>query len=353
VEPTGQPPPAGEPRQTAKTSKTTKTSKRTETTKTTTKRQPRLAGCSVEIPVTSSYKWESQSRVQSRLWVNLGFEIVGQHPTPDTQHNDTGQEPPQDKDTETQRHRDKETKRHSSKGTPRTQELFFRVGRLGNCATPKKALQQAGLATMAQRHKKTETQGHRSTEAHRQTTTKPKPQETQPLKQTNQQTHKQRHTQTQGTGKAKGEWLANSRFTTYGGALHKDRCNANNKQMNKPQGTEAQRQPQRDTTPQGHNTTQTKNHNNRTTTQRHKGTKTPKRKGQEPPPDKDTETQTQRQGDKVKANAKATAKRNPTPPPVFTRTPCRHRPQKANTSAQCDVQWRWGQSIHCAPGHNA
>ena len=104
---------------------------------------------------------------------------------PQQQNNDT--ETQGHKDTETQRprttrgqrHRDTETrtktKRHSSKGTKRTQELFIRGGRLENCATFKKAIQQAGLATKAQRHKETETQGHRSTEAHRQTNTKPKP----------------------------------------------------------------------------------------------------------------------------------------------------------------------------------
>jgi hypothetical protein len=104
---------------------------------------------------------------------------------PQQQNNDT--ETQGHKDTETQRprttrgqrHRDTETrtktKRHSSKGAKRTQELFIRGGRLENCATFKKAIQQAGLATKAQRHKETETQGHRSTEAHRQTNTKPKP----------------------------------------------------------------------------------------------------------------------------------------------------------------------------------
>ncbi len=40
---------------------------------------------------------------------------------------------------------------------------------------------------------------------------------------------------------------------------------------------------------------------------------------------------------KAKVKAKANAKRNVTPPPLFTRTPCRHRRQKANTSAQCDA----------------
>ena len=147
---------------------------------------------------------------------------------------------------------------------------------------------QAGLATKAQRHKGAETQRHRSTEAHRQTNTKPKPKETQPQKQTNKQTHKPK---TQAKSNANG-WTARDLPPRRG--RHKDHRNANNKQMNKPQGAEAQRQPPRDTTPQGHNTTQTKNHNNRTTTQRHKGTRTPKRKGQEPPQDKDTETQRQR-----------------------------------------------------------
>ena len=66
---------------------------------------------------------------------------------------------------------------HTTKRKPNhTHELFFRGGgRLANCATFKKAIQQPGLATKAQRHKGTETQGHRSTEAHRQTSTKPKP----------------------------------------------------------------------------------------------------------------------------------------------------------------------------------
>ena len=45
--------------------------------------------------------------------------------------------------------------------------------------------------------------------------------------------------------------------------------------MNKPQHTKAQRQPPRDTTPQGGKTTQTKNHNSRTTAQTHKGTRAP------------------------------------------------------------------------------
>jgi hypothetical protein len=112
--------------------------------------------------------------------------------------------------TKTQRHRDTETqtKRHSSnKGTKRTHELFIRGGRLGNCATFKRALQQAGLATKAQRHKGTETQGHRSTEAHRQPNTKPKPQETQPPKQTNKQTHTNKQANTQAKSKANG-WIA-------------------------------------------------------------------------------------------------------------------------------------------------
>ena len=87
--------------------------------------------------------------------------------------------------------KDTKTKRHSSKGTKTTQELFIRGGRLENCATFKKAMQPAGLATKAQRHNGTETQGHRSTEAHRQTNTKPQPKETQPQKQPNKQTHKQ------------------------------------------------------------------------------------------------------------------------------------------------------------------
>ena len=45
---------------------------------------------------------------------------------------------------------------------------------------------------------------------------------------------------------------------------------------------------------------------------------------------------------KVKAKAKATAKRNATPPPVFTRTPCRHRLLKVNTSVQCDTPMHLG-----------
>jgi len=68
--------------------------------------------------------------------------------------------------------------------------------------------------------------------------------------------------------------------------------------MNKPQDTEAQRQPPRDTTPQGGKTTQAKNHNSRTTAQTHKGTRALKRKGQEPQQDKDTETQRHRHKDK-------------------------------------------------------
>ena len=39
----------------------------------------------------------------------------------------------------------------------------------------------------------------------------------------------------------------------------------------------------------------------------------------------------------AKAKANATAKRNVAPPPDFTRTPCRHRRQKANTNEQCDT----------------
>jgi hypothetical protein len=61
-----------------------------------------------------------------------------------------------------------------------------------------------------------------------------------PATETSKQANKQTHKQTQGTGKVKGKWLDNERFTTYGGALHKDHCNANNKQMNKAQDTEAQ-----------------------------------------------------------------------------------------------------------------
>ena len=60
--------------------------------------------------------------------------------------------------------KDTKAKRHSSKGTKTTQELFIRGGRLGNCATFKKALQQASLDTKAPRHKETETQGNRNTE---------------------------------------------------------------------------------------------------------------------------------------------------------------------------------------------
>ena len=40
---------------------------------------------------------------------------------------------------------------------------------------------------------------------------------------------------------------------------------------------------------------------------------------------------------KEKAKANATAKCNTTPPPIFTRTPCRHLRQKENTSVQCDT----------------
>ena len=108
-------------------------------------------------------------------------------------------------------------------------------------------------------------------------------------------TPKQTHTQTQGTGKVKGKWLDNPRFTTYGGALHKDRCNANNKQMNKPQDTEGAA-----TTTKGQNTTRTQHHtdkepqqqNNDTETQGHKDTET--QRPRTTTGHRDTETKTRR-----------------------------------------------------------
>ena len=91
--------------------------------------------------------------------------------------------------------------------------------------------------------------------------------------------------------------MDNPRFTTYGGALHKDRCNANNKQMNKPQDTEGAA-----TTTKGHNTTRAQHHtdkepqqqNNDTKTQGHKDTETQRPRTTTGQRHRDTETKTRR-----------------------------------------------------------